>query len=1189
MKLKLQIYLYSFFLIFLFSFNCLASSPSDYFRSKQSGAFNLASTWESSADNINWINANLIPTAASKGVDIRNGHTVLISSSIVIDDFVVSIGGVLTINTNGSLNIINSAAFVDCAVYGQIINSGSFASSGRLEFFNGSKYIHAFTTTDGRIPPAIWDDGSNCEISGYTTSNTGPRLFDDFQSFYNFTWNCTNQQINSFPALTARLNVRNNFNVLSTGQGALRMFYTTASVNHFVNNYIQTGGIVDMLYTTNASNLITNLYISGNFSLINGTFRKSSANVTNTTALIFNGTSIQNFTKTGGTFTGAINFIVNPNAIVDFGNSIISGNTGTFKANANSTLITSNSGGFALTGATGTVQSTGTRTYPTTANYTYNGTTQNTGNGLPATVNNLTIDNNSAVTLRTGSINVNGAFTINSGSLDLGTNLLTTPTSVGFTGNGTLYTQNISATPLQVSKTWGGTVAYNSSSPQTIVNGDYTNLNGTGGNRTLSSLINIAGDFIPGTPSLYTITGSTVNFNGTGPQNIPTFDFNNLSASNNGTKTVTGDATVLNTLQVNDAAVINGNGNLTLLATATKNANVAPLSGSADIIGNIKVQSYLYGEPSGAKRGTKSMSSPINDAAVAGAKTFQQLKNYVIISGPGGTANGFDAGPGPVPTFNPVTLNFYNESASPSVTSFISVPNITTNTSPGTGFLLFFRGNRSGIYDNPGKMIAPFSAAEDMLVTYNGPINKGDINVNIGYTSYGDAYDGFYLAGNPYPSTIDWDAVRSASNNLNSSITVVTGGKANATYNSVGGISANGGSRYIQPGQGFYIQANSGGGILRFKENQKNIVNTPARLLSAPIEPDLKLTTLNAPATLSNKSASAVSTFSSTDKKILRINLKENDFQEETVVLFDNRYVAEANENDSKYFPGFDVSLSTLSSDNKPMAINLMPAVENVDDMKLSVSAKQYGDMSLTFTEVDFGDSKELWLQDNYLNTLTQITQGSVYNFSIVKTVATSYGDNRFKLLFKPPTTLPVKLLTFEVNKNNNGVGLNFTTSKETNNKGFDIERAGDQNQNFSKIGFVDAKINPQTINNYNFIDAYPLQGNNYYRLKQIDNDGKFEYSEIKSLRFDFNNQQQSILIYPNPAKDFIKVTLPSGQLGAVKMNIINLNGATVKSEKYKAGQELTQDISNLKSGMYLLEIRDENEGLLGVNKFIKK
>jgi hypothetical protein len=110
---------------------------------------------------------------------------------------------------------------------------------------------------------------------------------------------------------------------------------------------------------------------------------------------------------------------------------------------------------------------------------------------------------------------------------------------------GILLTQHTGATPLTAGKTWGGTVMYNSGSAQTIVYGNYNNLNGSGGARTLSAAgaIGISGAFTPGA-GVYTVTGSTVDFNGPGTQDLPSFTFGNLKISNAGLKRILGNIVV---------------------------------------------------------------------------------------------------------------------------------------------------------------------------------------------------------------------------------------------------------------------------------------------------------------------------------------------------------------------------------------------------------------------------------------------------------------------------------------------------------------------------------------------------------------------------------------------------------------------------------------------------------------------
>ena len=109
-------------------------------------------------------------------------------------------------------------------------------------------------------------------------------------------------------------------------------------------------------------------------------------------------------------------------------------------------------------------------------------------------------------------------------------------------------------------------------------------------------------------------------------------------------------------------------------------------------------------------------------------------------------------------------------------------------------------------------------------------------------------------------------------------------------------------------------------------------------------------------------------------------------------------------------------------------------------------------------------------------------------------------------------TSLPVTLTVFYGINNSEGNLITWKTTSETNNSGFDIERSADA-KTFEKIGFVDGNGDSRDNKTYNFTDQNP-SSTTYYRLKQIDYDGKFEYSRIISVK----NDLSGISIYPNPA-----------------------------------------------------------------------
>jgi hypothetical protein len=162
---------------------------------------------------------------------------------------------------------------------------------------------------------------------------------------------------------------------------------------------------------------------------------------------------------------------------------------------------------------------------------------------------------------------------------------------------------------------------------------------------------------------------------------------------------------------------------------------------------------------------------------------------------------------------------------------------------------------------------------------------------------------------------------------------------------------------------------------------------------------------------------------------------------------------------------------------------------------------------------------------------------------------------------------LPVSLSSITASANINHSRISFSTASEINNAGFDIERSADGND-FEKIGWVDGHGTTSEEKQYTFIDERPESGLNYYRLRQVDYDGKFVYSEIVSVRF----QKDDIHIYPNPATDKIVIDTDKED----HYTILNHMMSPVENGFLDASKEVF--ISGLRPGMYYVQISSRNE-----------
>lgn len=179
------------------------------------------------------------------------------------------------------------------------------------------------------------------------------------------------------------------------------------------------------------------VYIGGNLTISGGAMTETS----NYGEVIFNGSGIQTFTKTGGTISEDIRFTVNSGSVLDMGTSVLDGSSGSFTLTSGAGLITAHPGGISSSGSSGSIQVTGSRSFSTGADYTYNGTvSQVTGSGLPATVNSLTIDNTAGVAL-TSSVSISGTLALDDGILDAGANnvVVTSTVSSSVTGSSSSF------------------------------------------------------------------------------------------------------------------------------------------------------------------------------------------------------------------------------------------------------------------------------------------------------------------------------------------------------------------------------------------------------------------------------------------------------------------------------------------------------------------------------------------------------------------------------------------------------------------------------------------------------------------------------------------------------------------------------------------------------------------------------
>jgi hypothetical protein len=170
--------------------------------------------------------------------------------------------------------------------------------------------------------------------------------------------------------------------------------------------------------------------------------------------------------------------------------------------------------------------------------------------------------------------------------------------------------------------------------------------------------------------------------------------------------------------------------------------------------------------------------------------------------------------------------------------------------------------------------------------------------------------------------------------------------------------------------------------------------------------------------------------------------------------------------------------------------------------------------------------------------------------------------------------TLPIILSGFNALLDNGSVSLSWTTVLEINSDHFAVQRSTDAGAHWSTIGTVAAHGNSSLPLSYSFTDAQAAAGTAEYRLQLVDLDGKYDYSQVRAIR---NGLITSVGVYPNPARDYVNVTLAASSVqgqGAI-VRLINQSGQLLqeRSVTNATGTTVALSVSSYPQGNYLIVV----------------
>ena len=215
---------------------------------------------------------------------------------------------------------------------------------------------------------------------------------------------------------------------------------------------------------------------------------------------------------------------------------------------------------------------------------------------------------------------------------------------------------------------------------------------------------------------------------------------------------------------------------------------------------------------------------------------------------------------------------------------------------------------------------------------------------------------------------------------------------------------------------------------------------------------------------------------------------------------------------------------------------------------------------------------------DLYVKMTAGVTQGNFDLGYFVSDAALDFSDPTwYSVSLTNPITVsgivPVELTSFAAVGTSDGVQLNWETATEINNQRFEIER-GNDSQNFSTVGFVNGRGTTTEKSSYSFIDKDVNEGIYYYRLKQVDYNGAYEYSQV--IEVEFSVPQEFVLAqnYPNPFNPSTTLSFGLPVESNITLSVYNSLGELVKvvaQGTLQAGtHKMNFEAVDLPSGIYM-------------------
>ena len=551
------------------------------------------------------------------------------------------------------------------------------------------------------------------------------------------------------------------------------------------------------------------------------------------------------------------------------------------------------------------------------------------------------------------------------------------------------------------------------------------------------------------------------------------------------------------------------NGFMTLKSSATQTANVADitnnLTNSGNVIsGNVIVERYISGWRAWrflsmpTKHNLQTIKEAWQENQAAGSTSLSGYGIQITKESANLNTTCFDllAGGGP-------GVKYYSANVWKGIPSTINVPGVSNGKFEiGKAYMTFFRGDRT-----VNTYIAS-QVTQPTVLREKGELYTGELTISVPAGQ-------FVAIGNPYASAIDFTLTDRTNIDLGYNLwdpkIGSLGGYQAILGNSCapcGGSFNNDASTttahpYIESGQGFFVHnSTASAGSIKIKEQSKK---NGSYLVSRNNNQFTQLRT-----------------------DLFKLNNGNWDLYDGVLQIIDQAFNNQVDGEDAMKMTGSAESISLLTNDT-------LLAIESRSQYSINDTVKfQLGQMKLASYKLVIEASSlylnglNAYLEDSYLNTSTLIDMLSVTNVEFsINADAASYHPKRFRIVFKPLATLPVKFISVQaVKKGSNESLVSWKVENQIGINSYNIERA-DDGINFSEIGNVTALNVNEAL--YQYSDKNLDAGIYYYRIKAKNITGEFYLSEV--VKIEINKKDVLLSVSPNPISAIRKVTISLNEL----------------------------------------------------------